>query len=334
MKTIGVRFFSTAIFVMFTAAFLVSPARGQDSGSSAPGQTTDRRTEQALDIKGFNEYENFRGMVNHSGSLLKLDSSLGYDFNSHFGLFAGVPLYFANDTSNTPGQSRVHDAGAGDVYFGVETYVPNRIVNYDSRLTISAPTGRVSKGFSPGQTTVDWNNRFRRRFGRLAPFVAAGIGNTVPDSELVTRNFISVGSVSHFEEGAEFDVVRRVYIGGSAYQIVPFGEQKVFNRFETAVRRDDHGGGGSGNSGPGGGADGHDGGPAPNAPPPGDSGQPSATGNDLTREHGFDAWVGFEPTRVMRMELGYSRSVTFNLNSFSFNVGLNVGRLFRSRQSQ
>jgi len=113
---------------------------------------------------------------------------------------------------------------------------------------------------------------------------------------------------------------------------LPFGEQKVSNRFETAVPQDDHNGG-PGNTGPGnGGGDDHNGGPAPGQPPPGNGGQPSATGDDLTQEHGFDAWLGFEPTRVLRMEFGYSRSQTFNLNSFSFNIGLNVGRLFRSGQ--
>src|SRR5262249_8086001 len=212
-----------------------------------------------------------------------------------------------------------------------------------SSITVSAPTGSVSKGFSPGQATWDWNNRFRRRFGMLAPFVAAGIGNTVPDSELGVRNFISVGDVAHFEEGTDLDLTKHFYIGGSAYQVVPFGEQKVFNRFEAVSPRDGNNGpGGGGNGGPGnGGPDGNgnrgpgdrDGGPAPGAPPPGNTGQPSATGNDLTQEHGYDAWIGFEPNRVMRLEFGYARSVTFNLNSFSFNVGFNVGRLFHSGQS-
>jgi hypothetical protein len=152
--------------------------------------------------------------------------------------------------------------------------------------------------------------------------VAAGLGNTVPDSELVTRNFISLGRVAHFEEGADFQMARRVYLGSSAYQIVPFGNQQVFNRSDIAVPHD-------GKEGPG-----PAGGPAPNQPPPGDIGQPSASGNDLTREHGFNAWLGFEPTHVLRLKLGYSRSVTFALNSFSFNVGLNIGKLLRLQRPQ
>jgi hypothetical protein len=305
--------FAKTFLTVFAFAFASAiPALGQNPAETGTGQNATHRANQASEpIQGFNAYENFRGMVNSSGTLLKLDSTIGYDFNQYLGVFAGVPLYFASDSSNTPGQTRLHDAGAGDAYFGVDVYAPNRILNFGSTLTISAPTGSVSKGFSPGAATVDWNNRFRHTFGRLTPFVAAGAGNTVPDSELVTRNFISLGSVSHFEEGAELQLAKPVYLGGSAFQIVPFGKQQVFNRFGTASPRDDNGG-------------------------QGNAGQPSlngasAIGNDLTKEHGFDAWLGFEPTRIVRVELGYSRSVTFALNSFSFNVGLNVGKLLRSK---
>ena len=343
------------LFLVILICSLTLPALGQattrhssdDQSPDDQTQTDNQTQEGPPPLKGFNAYENFRGMANSSGALLKLDSTVGYDFNSHVGVFTGVPLYFAIDNSSTPGQTDLHSFGAGDVYFGLEGYVPNRIVNLTSSITVSAPTGSVSKGFSPGQATWDWNNRFRRRFGRLAPFVAAGLGNTVPDSELVIRNFISIGNVAHFEEGTDFDLTKRFYIGGSAYQVVPFGEQKVFNRFQAAVPRDGNGSGnggsgnGNGNNGNGGPDDNGDqgpgdrnGGPAPGQPPPGNTGQPSATGHDLTQEHGFDAWIGFEPTRIVRLELGYSRSVTFNLNSFSFNLGFNIGRLFHSGQPQ
>jgi hypothetical protein len=335
----------TRAFLVLAACSVALPALSQTSrhsndeqSTANQSQTDDQTQEGPPPIKGFNAYENFRGMVNSSGVLLKLDSTVGYDFNSHIGVFTGVPIYFADDTTSTPGQTQLHSVGAGDLYFGAEAYMPSQIVNLTSTITFSAPTGSVSKGFSPGEPTVDWNNRFRRRFGRLAPFVAAGVGNTVPDSELVIRNFISVGKVAHFEEGTDFDLTRHIYVGGSAFQVIPFGEQKVFNRFQTAVPRDGNnngsGNGGSGNGGPndngGQGPGDRNGGPAPGEPPPGNTGQPSATGDDLTQEHGFDAWIGFEPTRVLRVELGYSRSVTFNLNSFSFNVGFNLGRLFHS----
>ncbi len=195
-------FFAKKFLTVFAFVFALAsaiPAFGQNPAETGPGQNATHRANQASDpIKGFNAYENFRGMVNSSGTLLKLDSTVGYDFNQYLGVFTGVPLYFASDSSNTPGQTRLHDAGAGDAYFGVDVYAPNRIVDFGSTLTISAPTGSVSKGFSPGAATVDWNNRFRHTFGRLTPFVAAGVGNTVPDSELVTRRFHIAGQREPF----------------------------------------------------------------------------------------------------------------------------------------
>ena len=61
---------------------------------------------------------------------------------------------------------------------------------------------------------------------------------------------------------------------------------------------------------------------------------PLGASEDRIRENGVDVWLGFEPTRVVRVEAGYSRSLTFALNRFSFNVGLNVGRLFKERVRQ
>jgi hypothetical protein len=172
----------------------------------------------------------------------------------------------------------------------------------------------VSKGFSIGHRTLDWTNRFRRRIGRLSPFLAAGISNTVPDTDLITRTFTSRGNVVHLEEGAEYDLTKRVYAGASAYHIIPLGNQNSVNRLNEIQPADR--GVGEGNQGTGNGN--------AQAPPP-------AVSQDQIRENGFDVWLGFEPTRVLRLEAGYSRSVTFALNRVSFKVGLNVGRLFKER---
>jgi hypothetical protein len=255
-------------------------------------------------FKGFNMYESFQGGISSSESVFKLDSSVGYDFNRYVGVFAGVPLYFVHDPSSP---DNLNGNGAGDVYFGLDLYAPTRIVSYSSSFTVSAPTGNETRGFSTGHRTFDWTNRFRRRFGHLTPFVSAGVSNTVPDTDLVTRTFTSLGNVVHLEEGAEYDLTRRVYAGASAYHIFPFGNQEVFNRVDDS--------GGPGDSR-------HD----KNSLNPN---PPSNSGADLIRENGFDTWLGFEPARVLRVEVGYSRSVTFDSNRLSVYVGMNVGKLLR-----
>jgi len=272
----------------------------QDQTRSGP-RATDRSSHIPKDYKGFNEYEEFQGAVTSAESVFKLDSTLGYDFNRYAGVFVGVPLYFVHDFS----ANSLSGSGAGDAYFGLDLYAPAEVVRYSTTFTVSAPTGNVSKGFSTGHRTLDWTNRLRKRFGRLTPFVIAGISNTVPDTDLVTRTFTSLGNVVHLEEGADFDLAKHVYAGASTYHILPFGNQEVFNRFNGTTGDN-----------------------------PGSDDQPSASGNDLTRENGFNTWLGFEPTRVLRIELGYSRSMTFELNRASVNVGLNVGRMLRSFRNQ
>jgi len=54
-------------------------------------------------------------------------------------------------------------------------------------------------------------------------------------------------------------------------------------------------------------------------------------GADLARDYGFSAWIDANPTPYLDMELGYTRSVNYDLNAVSFGVGINVGYLARRR---
>lgn len=290
---------SMSLGVVFLIASLAGSASAQDSASALPAATLPKEPTADNRYQGFNEYETFRGLVTTSGSLLKLDSSLGYDFNRNFGIFVGMPLYFSsNFESNTAGSMR--EAGMGDAYVGAELYTFSRVVRYSTSFTVGLPTGSVAKGFSPDKVTADWTNHFRHSFGPLTPSFSVGVGNAVgigvgalPTSEVVDRSLTSTGTFVHMEEGAEFDLTRRTYLGAAGYQILPFGKQGLA-----------------------------------------DDGNPGeTTANSILRENGIDAWFGFEPTRVLRTEFGFSRSATFALNSFSFKMVFNVGRMLRGRES-
>src|SRR5262249_54360096 len=112
----------------------------------------------------------------------------------------------------------------------------------------------------------------------------------------------SLGAISHLEEGAEYKLAKHFYAGGSGYQIVPLGRQKGFSKVS---------GKGKGKN-------------------PFDT-STGSTGDELTRENGFNTWVGLEPSSVVRLELGYTRSMTFDLNSFAFNLRMNVGKMLRPK---
>src|SRR5215472_11049246 len=187
--------------------------------------------------QGLSEVESFQGAVSSGESVLKIDSNVGWDFNKHFGMFVGVPVYFSRlsstttttgtTTTTTPGV--IHE-GIGNAYLGLALRAPNPALDYASALTVGAPTGDTKKGLSTGRATFDWDNRFEHSFNRFTPFFEGGLGNTVPDTKFLTRAFTSLGMVTHLEEGAGLELFPRVTVSGSAYEIVPFGTQKVFSK--------------------------------------------------------------------------------------------------------
>lgn len=259
--------------------------------------------------KGITGFETFQGTVNSDSRIYKLDSNLGWDFNKHFGVFAGVPVYVANvpsstTTNGTPTTTNAShtNSGIGNAYLGFTLKAPNPKLDYASAITAYAPTGSAAKGLSTGRVGVDWTNRFEHTFSRLTPFFEGGLSNTVPDSTFFARPFTSLGAISHLEEGAEYQMVRHFYVGGSGYQIVPLGSQKVFSKLS---------GKGKGKN-------------------PFDTSTVS-TGNDLTRENGFSTWAALEPSSIARLEVGYTRSMTFDLNSFAFNLRMNMGKILRPK---
>ena len=266
--------------------------------------------------KGFTEFETVQGTVNSDSRLFKIDSTVGWDFNKHFGIFGGVPFYIANipgssATATTAATSSTNTHGIGNAYVGMVFRAPSPTLGYAGAITVSAPTGSTSTGLSTGRAGVDFTNHFDHSFSNFTPFVDAGVSNTVPDSTLFARPFTSLGAIAHFEEGADYEVVKHTYIGASAYEIVPFGNQKIFSKL---VGKGGQGGGGGKGSNP-------------------FDNNAVSSGADLTRENGFNGWVAFEPTPLWRVEAGFTRSATFNLNSFAFNLRFNVGKMLRSRKS-
>ena len=49
------------------------------------------------------------------------------------------------------------------------------------------------------------------------------------------------------------------------------------------------------------------------------------------REHGYNASLDLKLSSFIDISAGYSRSVTYALNTFSFGVGFNLSRMFNRR---
>jgi hypothetical protein len=298
---------------VFTFICLVIALLAANVSVLAQGQTqpSPNNREKVDSEKGITWFETFQGTINSDSRIYKIDSNVGWDFNKRFGVFVGAPVYFANVPSRTTNNGTTTttnasntNSGIGNAYLGFTLKAPSPKLYYATEVTAYAPTGSAAKGFGNRHVGVDWTNRFEHTFHRLTPFFEGGLSNTVPDSAFLARPFTSLGAISHLEEGAEYQLAKHFYAGGSGYQIVPLGSQKVFSRLR----------------GEGEGENSFD-------------TSTVSTGNDLTRENGYSTWVGLEPSSIVRFEVGYTRSITFDLNSFAFNLRLNPGKLLRPKRS-
>jgi hypothetical protein len=273
-------------------AFLVGAASAQSSPKPA-----------AKDSTAFTSYAQFGGTSNSEGQIYEFNSSVGYNFSQHFGMDLAVPIYFLRPSSSTGGTST---NGLGDPSIDARLKFLNPAINFGSVLTGYIPVGDTKKGLSTGRGTFDWTNHFDRSFSKLTPFGEAGVANTITSSRLFMRPYTTLGFNTHFRGGATYDVWKFFSLGASAYDILPSGQQTVFSRVS-------HG---------------------PNA---GSvvhgrvfmSNQQTTGTADIAHDNGFSSWIDASPNRVVDMELGFTRSVHYDLNSLSFTIGFNLESLYR-----
>jgi hypothetical protein len=258
---------------------------------------------------GFTSYVEFGGSANSLGQVYQLDSSVGYSFTPHFGMDFGVPVYFVN-TSTSSGNTS--SSGVGNPSVDLRWKYPHRSINYATMLAGSAPLGDKTLGLSTGHATFDWTNHFDHTFNLVVPFVEAGFSNTTSDSRLFVRPYTTFGLNAHFRGGMEVAVWKFISVGAAGYGIAPFGNQTVFSRVV----------GPSSTVGPvtGPGA-GHGLGF--------NTGQQTTGTSSIAADDGFSTWLDASLNKYTDAEIAYTRSVQFDLNSVSFSIGFNVGRLLR-----
>jgi hypothetical protein len=258
--------------------------------------------------RGFTIYEALEGSADYDGVVTALTTSASYNFNDHFSAGGGIPIYFDRPSSTTGATS---SSGIGNAFLTLRGVWKNPLLNYGTSLTGSAPTGSVTKGLGTGHATFDWDNRVEHEFGWLTPFADAGITNSITDTRFFHRPFASFGKLVHTEAGADLDLSHSFTLTLSGYDILPFGTQTLFSRFVNA-----------GSAGKG-----------------GQRGRVfevshATTGTaDLMRDNGYTAGLDYSAKPCLDLEVGYTRSVHFALNTVSFGVGFNVSSFF-SRNSR
>jgi hypothetical protein len=256
----------------------------------------------------------FEGSSSGDGGVYDLGSALGYNFSHHFGLDAGVPFYFVNTPSsikkNDPGAAS--GSGVGAFFMDLRWNHPGDLLNYSSAVHLTAPTGDTKKGFSTGHATWNFANHIDHAFGDFSPFLDAGVGNTVMDTQFFHRPFITFGYNAQVNGGLEYDPGNFSF-SVSAYDVAPWGDQTVFSRvFRCGSAAKCNASGKS-----------HDrNGFTTNSVTSGAA--------DLVRDNGYDAGIDYKPVGYLDLEFDFSRSIPLHLNSYSFGIGLDMSWALRS----
>jgi hypothetical protein len=283
---------------------LITLAAGRAGFAQSPDLTSESE-------KGIQSYTSLVGSSNTLGQVYRLDTSVGYNFNRHWGVEVGLPVYFLHSSNNPNNSLASSGAGIGNVYADLNLTLRNPVVNYGSTLVGTAPTGDKARGLSTGRATYDWNNHFDRNFFRFTPFANIGIANTVSDRPFFTRPFTSLGTVGHFEGGTTYRIFPGVRIGASAYDIAPTGQQKIFSKLIARASA------------------------TPAGMSPGlrrhagafENQHETVGGPELARDDGYSGWLSAGLGPLANFMVGYSRSVHYDLNTFFFGIGFNIGHL-------
>jgi hypothetical protein len=255
---------------------------------------------------GLDWYEAFEGSTDSSGQVMALTSSATYHFGERFSVGAGIPFYY-NRSSSTTGATT--SEGLGDIFVTLGGSWKGSALNYGTSLTGAAPTGNSAKGLSTGHATFDWNNRFDHSFSILTPFIDAGVGNSISDTLFFHRPFTSFGYLAHFEGGTDVDLSHSFSLTLSAYDIAPWGTQTIFSR---GVAKGATGSGGQHGR-------------------VFETSHQTTGGASINQDNGFTAGLSLNPKSYLDLDVGYTRSVKFAFNTFSWGIGVNLSKLISGK---
>lgn len=286
--------------LVFAFSFLLA-ALAASAQNSIPAYASDKGT-----------YEVFGFGTSHDNSpswTSELDTGIGYDFNRAFSAQAGVPFYLVSATTTTASGTSTttatsHYSSVGDAYLGVNLHKKTDSFGFATGLVGTAPTGSRTNGISTGRPTITWANRAEKDFGHLTPFAEATLGNSLSSTQRFRRPFTTLGAVSTLTGGTSIDLFKSVSLEASAYDVLPFGDQKMYSHAGKQA-----------------------------APGTGSSHRPFQTAavtsgtSSLIKDHGFSGGLSLSPTRRVSVDFAYTRSIGYSLDSIGATVSFRLGHL-------
>jgi hypothetical protein len=275
--------------ILLVAALAVAAA-AQNSTQTAPIATELNKP------SGVFWNEEITGTPGNLANSLLVNSVIGLNLTKRFFLEAGVPFYYIQSSAKTGAGSAPGNPYLG---FGLNSSVP--YADLTTTITASAPVASKNKGFSTGHVTWSMENYFEHDLVLLAPFLDVTVGNTVPDTRHFIRPFSSFGYNADVSGGVTYKLTKLLGIGGSGYDVAPWGNQSIFSRNHVK------GSSGKGNAGNNRGFN-------------TSSVLSGSSATSAVKDYGASLWAQVQPKRSIGLQLGYTRSANYSANAVTFDL--------------
>ncbi len=265
--------------------------------------------------KGFYQYTAF-GIAHDdsAGWISEAGFGAGYDFNRHFTVESGIPVYFVQHTDTNGGATQTSRA-IGD-WFGRVIFTPvAKPFHFATALTGTAPTGNQDLGVSAGEPTWNWLNHIDKTISRYTPFGEFGFTNSIAGDRQYQRSFTTVGNASILRGGVGVNLAKIVSVEFSGYSVHGFGSQKIYSRKIAASSSMNTVGNGMSKR-------------------PFDSQHFTSGDSTLADDNGFNASLYINPTPRFDVGISYNRSVSYELNTVSASVGYRFGHVRKAAQPE
>jgi|SRR5206468_9580009 len=304
----GVRLFQAVLIAALLAPSLASAQTSPQSTSPS-----------SLPAEGPTAFLQVQGNSTPLGLVIGYDVDIGYNLTSHLGADIGFPFVSVRSPLTLVAN---HDwmwtTLVAEPYVAVHYTTTWSGANITSVLTGTIPAANMIRIFSTGRVGVDWFNHIEPEeaiFKGFTPFVNLGASNGavnrfyMPRPYTSARPYQTLGFMGDFEGGVTYEVRKHYKIGASAYAIVPAGPQKVFSRLVT-----------------------------PGSSVVGDknhgrtfySAFETVGHEEIDRDNGFSGWLELTGAQNVNVQIGYTRSVKYALDSVTLVVKLDATSLIRT----
>ena len=255
------------------------------------------------------------------GAVAAWDVNVGYNFTSHIGADAGLPIYTVRSPfSVVTNKDWRFTTIIGTPYLDVRYTTKRSGVNFTSILTGAFGVNSI-RTFSTGRTVADWFNHVDHESQVIGssltftPFLNFGGGNGSFDRVVmarpynIARPYESLGFIGNGEVGGTIRLLHNYRIGGSAYAFAPAGPQKVFSRLVS-----------------------------PDSLLAGDGTHEryfdaafeTIGPSKIARDNGYSAWLEVTRFRNLSIEVAYTRSVHYAYDSAFIMLTYDLTSLLRN----